>query len=415
MEDLIAKYLFDELTPKEEKNLLDWISKSPENAETFVHSKKLLTLSDSYSNPFKPDPDKAWLKVKLKALSPSMDSFKHHTRRILLKPGIFSIAASIILLCGLVYVFSVLLSHNYNNMMDASGELANADELHVEMVEIISGDQVEILYLPDSSLAILNKNSKLTYPKHFDEDNRIVKLEGESFFQVKRDPNHPFYVFTENTKTRVLGTSFNVKAYKDDPNTEVTVTSGKVVFFLEGTKKDRLLVLESNDKATFNKKKVSVLKTRNENMNYLAWFNELELEIVEELPLPKPELITMAGSNREEIYGKEKASPLDYLNNVSKWSNTFVWNNRLIKKTLVEGEIYSSAVIAHYHEITLKATFYDGDDAAIATELFVVRQRVAPGDIIKYQRKLDRWYDLTSKVIIEIEKAEAPTISLYRD
>ena len=413
MEDLIAKYLFDELTPKEEKKLLDWISKSPENAETFVHSKKMLTLSDSYSYTFKPDVDNAWLKVKLKALSPSIDSFKSQSRNILMRPGIFSIAASIILLCGLVYVFAVLLSNN--GAMNTPYELANGEKLQTEMVEIIAGDQVEILYLPDSSLAILNKNSKLTYPKHFDEDNRIVKLEGESFFEVKRDPNHPFYVFTENTKTRVLGTSFNVKAYKNDPNTEVTVTSGKVVFFLEGTKKDRLLVLESNDKATFNKKEIKVLKTRNENMNYLAWFNELELEIVEELPLPKAELIVMTGTNREEIYGKEKATPTDYLNNVSKWSNTFVWNNRLIKKTLVEGEIYSSAVIAYYHEITLKATFYDSEDAAIATELFVVHQEVAPGDIIKYQRKLDKWYDLTSKVIIEIDKAEAPTISLYKN
>jgi hypothetical protein len=315
--------------------------------------------------------------------------------------------------CGLIYTFSVLFSAN--DYLKTGDELALTEEMQVDMVEIASGDNIEILYLPDSSLAILNKFSKLTYPKQFDEDNRVVKLEGESFFEVKRDPNHPFYVFTENTKTRVLGTSFNVKAYKNDVNTEVSVTSGKVVFFLEGTKKDRLLVLGSNDKATFNKDKVNVLKTQNENLDYLEWFNGLEMDIVEELPLPKPELITMTGGNREETYRKEKASPTDYLNNVSKWGNTFVWNNRLIKKTLVEGEIYSSAVLAYYHEITLKATFYDDDDAAIATEVFTVHEEVAPGDIITYQRKLDSWYDLTSKVIVEIEKAEAPTISLYQD
>ncbi len=78
MEDLIAKYLFDELTPKEEKKLLDWISKSPENAETFVHSKKMLTLSDSYSYTFKPDVDNAWLKVKLKAFGQYLVKNKTH-------------------------------------------------------------------------------------------------------------------------------------------------------------------------------------------------------------------------------------------------------------------------------------------------------------------------------------------------
>ncbi|PCH92434.1 MAG: hypothetical protein COB85_08160 [Bacteroidetes bacterium] len=414
MEDLIAKYLFDELTPKEEKLLLDWISESPENAETFVHSKRMLSLSDSYTNSFKPDSEKAWLKVKLKALTPIAALFKDQLRSVFTGTRVLSIAASFIVLCGLIYTFSSVLSPG--DYIDRSVDLVEVEVMQsVEMIEVIAGDQVKIVHLPDNSLAFLNKYSKLTYPSVFDNDNRIVSLDGESFFEVKRDPLHPFYVLTENTRTRVLGTSFNVKAYQNDIVTEVTVASGKVVFFLEGTRKDRMVVLESNDKATFNKQKVDVLKTRNESNDYLAWLDNLESNFDEELSVPDPESIAGVRSSREVIYGNEKANPTEYLNNVCRWTNTFNWNKKLIKKTLVEGQIYNSAIIAYYHEISLKATFYNLDDVIIGTEVFLVRQEIAPGDIIRYQHKLDKWYDVTSKVIVEIEKADSPTISLYKD
>ena len=82
--------------------------------------------------------------------------------------------------------------------------------------------------LPDSSEIWLNSGSSISFPQNLKHaDIRTVKLNGEAFFKVKRDPAHPFIVKSQNIQTRVLGTSFNIKAWKGY-KPEVTVLTGKV-------------------------------------------------------------------------------------------------------------------------------------------------------------------------------------------
>ncbi len=80
-------------------------------------------------------------------------------------------------------------------------------------------------FLPDGSKVILNSQSKISFS--ITERERKVVLEGEAFFEVKRDENRPFVVRTDNLYTKVLGTSFNVKAQPGE-NITVTVATGKV-------------------------------------------------------------------------------------------------------------------------------------------------------------------------------------------
>jgi len=82
--------------------------------------------------------------------------------------------------------------------------------------------------LPDSSEIWLNSGSSISFPQNLKHaDIRTVKLNGEAFFKVKRDPAHPFVVKSQNIQTRVLGTSFNIRAWKGY-KPEVTVLTGKV-------------------------------------------------------------------------------------------------------------------------------------------------------------------------------------------
>jgi ferric-dicitrate binding protein FerR (iron transport regulator) len=89
----------------------------------------------------------------------------------------------------------------------------------------VKGEKKTIL-LPDGSLVFLNSNSSISYSKNF-KNKRELKLTGEAYFEVKRNPEKPFLVETEKIKTRVLGTSFNIKAYKNR-QTKVSVNTGKV-------------------------------------------------------------------------------------------------------------------------------------------------------------------------------------------
>lgn len=83
------------------------------------------------------------------------------------------------------------------------------------------------LVLSDGSEVMLNTGSKLCYPSRFTGRERRVVLEGEAYFRVKHDPSHPFIVETADIDTRVLGTEFNVKAYKGS-TVHVTLVRGKV-------------------------------------------------------------------------------------------------------------------------------------------------------------------------------------------
>jgi len=90
-------------------------------------------------------------------------------------------------------------------------------------------NDIKQIALPDSSIIWLNAGSRLRVPLAFTGHLREVELlEGEAFFNIKRNPQHPFIVHTTDLKVQVLGTSFNISAYKSLKTIKVSVSTGKV-------------------------------------------------------------------------------------------------------------------------------------------------------------------------------------------
>ncbi len=83
------------------------------------------------------------------------------------------------------------------------------------------------LALSDGTRVWLNGNSEIKFPVLFNGEERVVELSGEAYFEVAKT-NKPFKVSTDNTVVQVLGTHFNVKAYKDDTNVKTTLLEGSV-------------------------------------------------------------------------------------------------------------------------------------------------------------------------------------------
>jgi len=115
------------------------------------------------------------------------------------------------------------------------------------------------LFLPDSSEIWINSGSNIKYPKSFTDNQRLVYLEGETYFSVKKDQAKPFIVKTEQLSVKVLGTKFNVKAYSDDENITTTLTSGKVEVSTQSREKQ---ILKPNEQLTYNIK-TSVMNIEN--------------------------------------------------------------------------------------------------------------------------------------------------------
>ncbi|MEX6688212.1 FecR domain-containing protein [Danxiaibacter flavus] len=103
------------------------------------------------------------------------------------------------------------------------------------------------IILPDSSVVWLNSDSYIQYNENEKSNTREVVLKGEAFFDVRHNPSKPFAVIANGTVTKVLGTAFNIKAYDDNKNVQVTVTRGKVQVQKQGK---TLAVLTPNEQIT---------------------------------------------------------------------------------------------------------------------------------------------------------------------
>jgi transmembrane sensor len=86
----------------------------------------------------------------------------------------------------------------------------------------------KFIRLPDGSSVILNVGSSIEYPEEFTNNKRVVKLNGEAYFDIKHDASSPFIVYVGKIKTTVLGTAFNVRTDSECGKVYVTVIKGRV-------------------------------------------------------------------------------------------------------------------------------------------------------------------------------------------
>ncbi len=152
---------------------------------------------------------------------------------------------------------------------------------HIYIAAVIrynASDTNEAVLLPDGSQVRLSPRSKLMYDANDFSTNREISLQGEGFFNVQKDPAHPFTVHTKSVVTKVLGTSFFVKEFSHDKTASVIVRTGRVSVYKQ---KD---FIEENKKL---KPLSGVILTPNQQITYTISNRELTKSIIE-----KPVLLT---------------------------------------------------------------------------------------------------------------------------
>ncbi|MGQ1783710.1 MULTISPECIES: FecR family protein [unclassified Saccharicrinis] len=105
--------------------------------------------------------------------------------------------------------------------------IKKADQLIYNTIKIPRGGEF-FLELSDKTKVWLNSETILRYPVTFANDNRIVELTGEAYFEVTKDAKRPFNVLSSKHTVQVLGTQFNVSSYPDDDNIKTTLVEGSV-------------------------------------------------------------------------------------------------------------------------------------------------------------------------------------------
>ncbi len=181
--------------------------------------------------------------------------------------GFFQAGVAAVLTLALAF----LIYQSENSAIEVVEPIARQKADPIRVVTNHTNHEMPVV-LEDGSKALLSSQSELRFPAHFTADKREVFLGGEAFFEVSENPERPFLVNAGQITTKVLGTSFLVKAPPGQLSVEVEVKTGKVSVYErdeeiagKSSKKGSGVVLAANHRVTFSGKDKLFLTSLVEN------------------------------------------------------------------------------------------------------------------------------------------------------
>jgi transmembrane sensor len=250
--ELVGKYLSQELILEEQLKFSQWLNQSEYNREEFDRILKNNAYLEANLAIQEVDVDRARLMTDFKIWKNNIRNLQEKeklNKRFKLKNS-YKIAAILIFLLTnagiLIYFYPAKMTGAYTEVLAPFGSRTQ-------------------LKLPDGTQVWLNAGSVLKYTNHFSKENREVLIEGEAFFDVTHDPSHPFIVHASSINLTVLGTAFNIRAYKDENKIETTLLRGKVEIEKNNpTPGEQKIELHPKEKATFIKSENKLFVNTNE-------------------------------------------------------------------------------------------------------------------------------------------------------
>lgn len=207
--DLISKYLAGEANAEEAMQLDDWLA-NPENAREFKRIAALWQRLPGEAMPQPPSAQQAWTE-----LEPRLPGAG---RPAIVRMLFNRYAAAII---GMVFIVSFFfLTRN-----------KPPSQAPVAYINKVAGSETKTDTMPDGTTITINKHSSVAYTTGFSKTDRQVILQGECYFNVVPDKNHPFTISLYDLTIKVVGTSFNVREITPPGNIEVQVQSGVVKMY----------------------------------------------------------------------------------------------------------------------------------------------------------------------------------------
>jgi transmembrane sensor len=244
--ELLAKKLSGNATADELRDLDNWRKEQVDNEDFARNAEELWQMSDKYSDhPFVTDKKAAWQAIESKLDTQGKVVQMRPWRRVL------QIAAMSVFVIGAYWLWN-------NSANNTAAEFMAFHTYENENKEI---------ELPDGSKIWLNENSSVRYAADFQKRN--VTLKGEAFFEVARMEDSPFKISSGGATTRVLGTSFNIRAYPKEAQVELTVKTGKVAFSDKNKEETKILI--AGEAANYVKAAKKIVESPVLETNALAW------------------------------------------------------------------------------------------------------------------------------------------------
>ncbi len=262
IEDLIFAYFAQELTAEKEKELLQWLDEDP------THEVILSKMADWWGVAHTP-----LFNANMRA---NFEMYFGHLLDVDVNPpkrlkqqwlGWRNIAA-----IGLLLISVSVMSFYAGRLSIPQGTEEMFPEQQIVSEVVTPLGSTSKIILPDGSVVWVNAGSTLTYNYDYNKATREVNLLGEAYFEVTHDPLRPFIVKSEELDIKVVGTSFNVKAYQNEESVDVSLVTGTInVHINNGTVESEEVVLSPDRMLSFNKDSNSVEIIQIDGKDAMAW------------------------------------------------------------------------------------------------------------------------------------------------
>ncbi|WP_342083658.1 FecR family protein [Dyadobacter sp. OTU695] len=301
IEDLLGNDSFISWVLRDEDALL-WeaiLRSDPGKKELVEKASKIVLALHRAEEEVVPLMDQQKLWARIESTAESREELPIHVKQERKMFKLLLIAAGVALI-GTLGVFQIM--RNDGKRVTYKELLTHAKVENQLIEKQNQGNAAMELRLEDGTIITLGKNSKLSYPAHFQKQKREVFLSGEAFFNVTKDPSRPFLVYANETVTKVLGTSFEIRAFENSQDVTVHVRTGRVSVYRQSRiqtddPETTGLVLLPNQKGTFNRDSEVLVKNLVEEPLPIAPIAETKKTRFDEVPA------TEVFAEIEKIYG----------------------------------------------------------------------------------------------------------------
>jgi len=252
---LITLEFSNKIDHEQQNELQAWLKLSSENISEYNEIIKVLTYYEALDAMKKIDVghDLALVKKKLNKHSEKKNTFLLNFQRV----------AAILIVPLLIYTA-------WN--ISKPSELTKKVSL-MKSSETTFGVRSQI-ELSDGTKVWINSGSKLTYPEEFTGNVREVKLEGEAYFQVESDKEHPFFVDLNGCKVKATGTRFNISNYREDGEITTYLEHGKVsLLSIDGKDSNKSVQLDENEIIVYQKANKQYHIANADGKKYIGWID----------------------------------------------------------------------------------------------------------------------------------------------
>jgi ferric-dicitrate binding protein FerR (iron transport regulator) len=256
----MRKFFEGKLSREEAKSMMDWINST--EGEDQMGSMIEETWKEENPATKNRTRDRKNISKTAGFVDPTPINPKIHTRKPRLLKMWFGMAAAVVLL----FAFGFALFSSKSTPEEAP--VAQVAQVPL-LTKTTARGQRKLVVLPDGSRVTLNADSRIEYSPDF-KTNRVIQLEGEAFFDVVKDPAHPFSVISHHLTTTALGTSFNIKAYGEDAPIQVTLATGKVKVE-DNMPLTPAIMMDPGEGVHFDPKTSSILKSKVDLKGALSW------------------------------------------------------------------------------------------------------------------------------------------------